>query len=1313
MHRSRSFSVFGVIIALWFSASTIAAPLWTDVVFREVPAAGKQEIVPLKARTMSLNVAEMQTLLSAAPTEADVAVTQSKFLLELPDSEGGFALYRVVETAVMAPELAVRYPMLKTYLGQRIDEPSTTVRFDLTNRGFRAQFIANTHTSYIEPFQRNDTQHYNVFNKADYPLDREPMRCEVTGAEIRAKPNLLSRNDVSVLASGANLRTYRIAVAATGEYTTALGGTKLDGLSGIVTTMNRVNGIYEREISVRMQLVANNDLIVYTNGATDPYTNNNGTTMLAENQSNLTAVIGSANYDVGHVFSTGGGGIASLGSVCSSTSKARGVTGSGTPRGDGFDVDYVAHELGHQFDGDHTFNGSTSSCGGGNRSAGSAYETGSGSSIQAYAGICGVTNIQALSDPYFHRRSLDQLLAFTTTGSGANCGVVTSTGNTPPTVTAPTAFSIPHSTPFSLTAIGADANGDSLTYTWEQFDLGAANASSSLVAATNGPMFRSFAPSRSPTRLFPSLRYILDNANVVPDLAPLEGSTSPNFFTGEWLPADGRTMNFRVTVRDNRAGGGGTEFASTQVTTVAGAGPFAVTAPNISSVVWNTGATQTVTWNVANTNTAPISTANVELALSVDGGLSFPHVIASSVPNTGSYSFTLPTTIPATATARVRVAAVGNIFFDISDANFTVMSSNTVPSITVTGSINVTQGGAAVTSPVATVSDAQQAAGTLTVSISNVPMGITVNAINNNGNVSLTASADCSVYAPTSGSKPYPMLLSVTDSNGATNTAAVNLVITGNAMPAIGTYNNVTIANGASTTVVPSAPITDANGNLTSTEVTPSALPGSAPGVNVTVSSSGTVTVNTDANTVVGSHTIRVRAGDSCGAVRIREFTATVLPAGAYLQYVSSALPLGNGIIERGECNPLNIALTNIGTAPATAVTATLWSNTLGVLVIQPNASLPDVAVAGTQSTSTAFQVSTSNSFACGADANFTLVINNAGGNSPRTTTFSLPTGVTAQAFSETFDAPTAPALPAGWTTQVTGASPPPLWATATTGADTAPNVAFTNGSASVSTNSLLSPPISLPAAASAAILTFRNAWNFEGSYDGGVLEVSTDGGTTFSDISSPTIGASFVTGGYTGTLDTRYANPIGGRAAWTGTQSSYVTTTVQLPASLNGQTIRLRFRAGWDDSTVNAGANWRIDGVNVVSGRTCIAAGSGACVAPPLLNVDDSSAPDVYASSTDALILMRYLVGIRDAALMADAVGTNPQRNSTQIADHINTNLARFDVDGDGVVRPHTDGLMIFRRLLGLSGSALTVGAKNSLRTDTEIANAIDALRP
>ncbi len=1312
MPQARLFRYLVAFLALFICTTTMAATLWTDISARGIATAGARDILPTKSRTMSLNLAEMQSLLSQAPRESEIAVTQSKFEIELPLSEGDFAVFRVVETAVMAPELSARYPMLRTYLGQRVDEPSTTVGFDLTNRGFRAQFIANTHTSYIEPFQRGDVQHYNVFNKADYPLDREPMRCEVTGTEIRAKSNLLSRNDVSLLASGANLRTYRIAVAATGEYTAALGGTKLDGLSGIVTTMNRVNGIYEREVSVRMQIIANNDLIVYTNGATDPYTNNSGSTMLGENQSNLTTVIGSANYDVGHVFSTGGGGIASLGSVCSASAKAQGVTGSGTPRGDGFDVDYVAHELGHQFDGDHTFNGTTGSCSG-NRSAGSAYETGSGNSIQAYAGICAVTNIQALSDPYFHRQSLDQLLAFTTTGGGGTCGILTSTGNTPPTVTAPAAFSIPHSTPFQLTAVGNDANPDTLTYAWEQFDLGAANTTSSLAAATNGPMFRSFAPSRSPTRLFPSLRYILNNANLVPDLAPVEGTTTPDFFTGERLPSDGRTMNFRVTVRDNRPGGGGTEFASTQITTVAGAGPFAITSPNTAASAWATGATQTITWNVANTNAAPISTANVDIALSVDGGFSFPHVIASNVSNNGSYSFTLAAAIPATTKARVRVSAVGNVFFDISDANFTITSTNSVPNISVTGSINVTQGGAPVTTQVATVSDTQQAAGTLGVTVGNVPLGISVTANNSNGNVSFTASADCSVYAPTSGSKPYPLLLTVTDSTGATNAATVNLVITGNSMPTLGTYSNQSIVSGASATVVPSAPIADANGNLTSSTVTPAALPGSSPGVNITLAGNGSVTVNTDANTTPGTHAIRVQATDSCGAARIREFAVTVVPAGAYLQYASNALPAGNGVIERGECNPLNVSLTNIGTAAATGVSATLWSNTPGVVITQPNASLPDVAVTTTQSTSAPFQVSTSNSFVCGGDANFTLVVNNSGGSSPRTLTFSVPTGVTAPVFSETFDSVSAPALPAGWTAQVTGASPPALWATAATGADTAPNVAFTNGVGTVASNSLISPSITVPAAASAATLTFRSTWNFENGYDGGVIEVSTDGGATYNDVTSPSVGASFISGGYNGSLSNLYGNPIGGRSAWTGAQGTFITTTVQLPVSLNGQSIRLRFRAGWDNSTSTAGANWRIDGLNVVSGRTCSAAGPGTCAAPAILNVDDSAAPDVYASATDALILMRYLFGVRDAALIANALGTNPQRNPAQIATYINTNLARFDVDGDGFVRPQTDGLMIYRRLLGLSGSALTAGAKNSARTDTEIVNAIDALRP
>ncbi|HWS27574.1 MAG TPA: zinc-dependent metalloprotease family protein, partial [Xanthomonadales bacterium] len=555
------------------NASAAASPdgLWNDVAENAIArSAQARQIVPLRYRTIELDRGDLAGVLAQAPLESLVPAGRSSVRLSLPLADGGFGEFQIVEAPIMEPALAAKFPEIRTYLGQGIDDRSATLRFDVTPTGFHGQIISWEGTTYIDPFQPGDLDHYIAYHKRDAQEVGERPRCEVTGQELpKDAPNFQKRGVAVKVFSGTQLRTYRTAVAATGEYTAFHGGTVAGGLAAIVTTLNRVTGIYEREVAARLVLVANNNLLVYTNAATDPYANSSGD--LNANQTNITAVIGTANFDIGHLVGTGGGGVAGLGVVCSSTQKALGLTGSPSPVGDPFDVDYVAHEMGHQFGGNHTFNSTADNCGGGNRNASTAYEVGSGISIQAYAGICAPDNVQNNSSDYFTRASLNEILAFTTNGaSGASCGAQTATGNTPPTVTTTAAYTIPARTPFALTAAGSDANGDTLTYLWEQHNLGASNPAGSLVDNGASPIFRGYNPTTSPTRTFPALASILSGAN---------GST------WELLPTTTRTLNFRVTARDNRAGGGGTNEASTALSVVNTGTPFAVTAPN-TAVTW-------------------------------------------------------------------------------------------------------------------------------------------------------------------------------------------------------------------------------------------------------------------------------------------------------------------------------------------------------------------------------------------------------------------------------------------------------------------------------------------------------------------------------------------------------------------------------------------------------------------------------------------------------------------------------------------------------------------------------------------------------
>ncbi len=583
------------------------------------------------------------------------AALEGQTSLALPIGKGEILALSIRPHATMAPELERQFPNIRTYIGE--SPGGEVAHLDFTAQGFHAMILRPSgSTVFIDPWHHPVSRGvYQIYTRDDFAAGHsgERFNCLVAdeGRTVFPPRKQMAPAPVPRAAAqpGEQLRTYRLALACTGEYAQFHGGTTAGALSAMVTTMNRVNGVYERDVAIHMDIIANNNLIIYLNGATDPYTNNSGSTMLNENQTNCDAVIGSSNYDIGHVFSTGGGGIAQLNGPCGS-GKARGVTGGGSPVGDPFDIDYVAHEIGHQFGANHTQN---NPC---NRASSAAYEPGSASTIMGYAGICS-PNLQSNSDDHFHNHSINEMINFSVNGNGNSCPVITTTGNTAPTVEAGVnGLTIPANTPFELTATGFDSDGDDLTYNWEEYDLGPATAAGdNNLTNPSGtqPIFRSWSSDVSPTRVFPR----------IPDL--VNGSST----IGELLPTYSRAMNFKCTVKDNVAGGGamGQDLLSFQVD--GNSGPFEVLTPNGGSAV-APGAPMVVSWAVAGTDGAPINCTAVDIWLSTDGGYTFDELLASSVANDGAETVVLPNI--SSNTARIKVKASGNHFFDISDGNFVI-----------------------------------------------------------------------------------------------------------------------------------------------------------------------------------------------------------------------------------------------------------------------------------------------------------------------------------------------------------------------------------------------------------------------------------------------------------------------------------------------------------------------------------------------------------------------------------------------------------------------------------------------------------------
>ena len=618
-------------------------------------------------------------------------------LITVPNAEGQLEDFELVEASNFEPALQARFPEIRAFSGRGLSDPSATLKLSYSPQGIQVMvFRTGKDNEFIEPYSA-DHRVYAVF-KSQRAKGSLPWTCSTVERNMaNGLDNRVAQTNITGR-SGGDLKTMRLAQSVTAEYSNYFGATSASQvnlvLAAINNTLTRCNGVYEKDLALHLNLVAASTNVIYYNASTDPYSaasTGAGGAWNSELQNTLTSVIGEANYDIGHLFgaSGGGGNAGCIGCVCTNGSKGSGFTSpaDGIPQGDNFDIDYVVHEVGHQLGANHTFSMS-------NEGTGVNKEPGSGITIMGYAGITS-QDLAPHSFDFYHQASIAQIQANLATKT---CPVTTSisANNATPVVSAGGNYTIPISTPFALTGSATDANaGDVLTYCWEQNDNASSSqtGASSVASATkaSGPNWISFRPTTSPTRYFPKMETILAGGLIS---GPLTGGDAGA--NTEALSSVSRTLNFRLTVRDNAVYSstapvsvGQTSFADMVVTVSNTSGPFQVTAPN-TAVSWAGNSSQTITWNVANTTASPVSCANVKISLSTNGGTSYTTLVAST-PNDGSEVVTIPNT-PST-TCRVKIESVGNIFFDISNTNFTITSGSgcgapaglTASSITTTG----------------------------------------------------------------------------------------------------------------------------------------------------------------------------------------------------------------------------------------------------------------------------------------------------------------------------------------------------------------------------------------------------------------------------------------------------------------------------------------------------------------------------------------------------------------------------------------------------------------------------------------------------
>lgn len=641
---------------------------WSKITGAKISNSQLQRKVNLKKyQTFELKLEELAGELKAAPS-MEIPLGKSSFKMAFPDKNGQLVTYLVKEASVMHPDLAKQFPNNRSYVGVSGKDHSKKIRFSVNELGLFAIIMDSKNgIQYIEPITR-DKKNYRVYDRSELE-GRQDFQCLTENVEVTYKKGQAMKST-----DDGKLRTYRMALAGTGEYAQyhineqgAGNGTdeekKAIVLAAMTTALTRVNAVYENDLAISFQLVANNDDLIFLDPDTDPYDNFDVSAMLGQNQTTCDNVIKPANYDIGHVFGTSTDAVSTLSVVCLDGAKARGTTGSPVPEGDNFYFDVVAHEMGHQFGANHTFNGDDGSCGQtGQRNSETAVEPGSGSTLMAYAGYCASQNVQAHSDLYFHTVSIEEIRSYVTVGIGSNCPVETDLvlNNNVPVADAGADFTIPKGTPYKLVGEGSDADGDPITFCWEQVDNGITIVPPSSTATT-GALYRSQVPTLAKERYLPNLKTLIS------------GFTSS---TWEVTPEVAREINFMLTVRDNNVEAGQLASDDLKITVTNAAGPFVVTSQNATELVWTPGNEETITWDVAGTNGNGLNVSMVNILLSTDGGKTFSTSLASNVANDGSQIITVPDS--KAPQCFVMVQAIGNIFFSMNTESFSIGEFNEV-----------------------------------------------------------------------------------------------------------------------------------------------------------------------------------------------------------------------------------------------------------------------------------------------------------------------------------------------------------------------------------------------------------------------------------------------------------------------------------------------------------------------------------------------------------------------------------------------------------------------------------------------------------